>query len=579
MHKFKTIFKKITPIHLIFIAFILVTLWFQRHIFFDTYDVEYMHNYYSFSQWSIPLSSRIMGDSDLFAYSGYSLTNDFKPFGINPETPILAKLLFGNSIQLFGNQHYTSLAFLLMLILGMDLLAKKHFKFDTTKRIFLALFIFGSAEIQEQIKLTLLDLPQVTLFVWHLIFLFQIKNNSSKKLLHISLAGLLLGLMTATKFGLYTPFIILTNTWYLYKNKQLSLLPVLLASTVLGYILPYFPIIFTDGIVNFIQAQKWIVNFYLNSEVVAPIGMILITSFTGLYKGWGGPNWENIRTWNGEWALGILTLFLYLGTWIKTRKTTNSELATILLSLAVILLILLKIPFWPRYLIFFIPFFWLLIVNLVQDKKILFLLLVFPLITTSQLIVRSQIRPTGHLEHFNKGAYEELYNYFSYDYKNNTAREKFVVDSLHEYDSVQPYMIETEIESETLSKNGQELTQVVVVKLIGYSGEKTIKKQLLWKQEYSQWKIHNIETILEQKIHTDEIITTLCVNPVKVTDWGILYDSLSEYYGDLAVNFQKNVMQLVPRDYCIPVGEVLPEIQLPEFPTGIEVHPSTTIEN
>jgi hypothetical protein len=219
--------------------------------------------------------------------------------------------------------------------------------------------------------------------------------------------------MTATKFGLYTPVILLTSAIYLFKNKLIRLIPVIFVTTILGYIMPYVPIIISDGIINFINAQKWIVNFYLDSDVIAPIGMILVTSFTGMYKNWGSSTWETIKTWNGEWALGLLALFYYLADWIKSKKIANHELSLILLSLTGILLILLKIPFWPRYLIFFIPFFWLMILNLIKDQKFLFLLLVFPIISTSKLILFSYQPPDRHLDLYSLGAYEEIYQEFT----------------------------------------------------------------------------------------------------------------------------------------------------------------------
>ncbi|GIK83849.1 MAG: hypothetical protein BroJett025_04710 [Patescibacteria group bacterium] len=460
---------------LIAVLLLIVVTWFQRHIFFDTFDPKYAHDHYSMSQWAVPLSSRIMGDADLFTYSGYSLTQEFKPFSVNPETPVFAKLFFGYSAFLFGNQHLASPLFLLLLLLAMDNLAKSYFKFDTTKRIFLALFIFCSAEIQEQVKLTLLDLPQVALFAWHLVFLFKSARNNKNTFKNLAIAGMFLGFMTATKFGLYTPFIILADVWYLFKNKQLKLTPLLLISSITGYLLPYLPVLVSDGLISFLQAQKWTLNFYLSSDVIAPIGMLIITSFTGLNRGWVDTNWQTIFTWNGEWGLGIIALLITIKDWFKSKAPKNSELGAILVSLSLIFLLLLKIPFWPRYLIFFIPFFWLFVLNTIKEKRVLLLLLVFPLITTSKLVLQSYMPPTDYLAFVNSGAYEELYNYFSQHFKSEISREEFTAKSILEYEDLHPSSIETIIESETQTLKTTE--QIIILTLKSPFGEKIIRKK------------------------------------------------------------------------------------------------------
>lgn len=556
----------------ILLAFVLVTLWFQRHIFFETYDPEYMHDFYSFSQWSLPLSSRIMGDADLYTYSGYSLINDFKPFAINPETGVFAKLFFGVSAHLFGNQHFASPLFLLALLIAMDILAKTHFKFNTTKRAFLALFIFCSAEIQEQIKLTLLDLPHVALFAWHLVFLFNTTHSANRKRLTIAIAGLLLGLMTATKFGVYIPLILLADSWYLYENKRLKQSALLVISLIFGYCLPYAPTIFSDGIPAFLSAQKWIINFYLSSDVVAPFGMLLISAFTGLYKGWVGTTWEHLFTWNGEWAVGILAVLFSIREWFTSKSERSTELGTILLTLLGVMTLLLKIPFWPRYFIFLIPFFWLVVLKYCKEYKILILLLVFPLISTIKMGIQSTMLPVEYLSHYNLGAYEELYNYFSTELKTEITRAEFVEQSMAEYENLQPNAIETEIIDETVFQDKSE--QILALTLNSPFGEKVIEKQILWIKEHGTWKINHIENISQKKQFITTELEIICVNPVKVQDWGKIYATLNDFYQTTTVDYRSRVMKLVPRDYCIPVGEVAntPQAQQYEFPVGFEKH-------
>lgn len=542
-------------IKLLAVLLFVVTLWFQRHIFFDSYDATYMHEFYSMSQWALPLSSRIMGDASLYAYSGYELLNNaFKPFGINPETPILAKLMFGASTTISNNPHYASVLFLLLLLIGIDQIAKHHFDFSKNKRILLAIFVFCSAEIQEQIVHTLLDLPQVALFVWHLVFLFKFKESQQRTHKNGLLAGLFLGFMTAAKFGLYTPFILLIDAWYLYKNTAKKFIPTVLIFTVFGYILPYLPVIITEGPIQFLKAQKWIYNFYTSSGVIAPKYMILITSFTGLNKGWTNNEWNTIYSWNGEWALGIIALFTYVYGYITNKIEKNKELFYILSIISIVFLILLKIPFWPRYMIFFVPFFWLLILNYITEKKFLLLLLVFPLISTSKLALRSYMPPKEYLSNWNVGGYAEVYNYTSNSYKKNTTREEFVIQNFEEFENIHPHTISTEIIKET--EQNSVLTQEMLVTLSGFSGTKEITKELTWIRENAQWKINEIHNIDQDAVYNPEAKQQLCVNPTKVQDWSAVYASIGTYYDIATVQAKEKVMQLVPRDYCIPVGEI-----------------------
>jgi hypothetical protein len=73
----------------------------------------------------------------------------------------------------------------------------------------------------------------------------------------------------------------------------------------------------------------------------------------------------------------------------------------------------------------------------------------------------------------------------------------------------------------------------------------------------------------------------LCVNPVNVADWGHIYAFLSELYMTSTVAMQKQVMQLVPRDYCMPVGELIDKnkndepiiLQPDKIPVGLEILP------
>lgn len=558
---------KSTIIFAISILLIVVTLWFQRYLFFNKYDHEYMHDYYSFSQWALPQSSRIMGDGALFAYSGYSLTKEYKPFSINPETPIFAKLFFGYSAKLFGNQQLAQALFMLLLLWGLDLLVKNNFKFSKNKRILLSLLVFTSAELQLQFVSTTLDLPQVMLFVWHLVFLFSLNKEKNKNLFNLIIAGLLLGFMSATKPALYVPFILLADTWYLYKNKLIKTSLIIYFMTGIGYLLPYLPVIISDGVSSFITAQKWVVKFYLSSDVIAPMGMVLSSIFTGMYKGWAPAEWRFLKTWNGDWAIGFISFAIYLYNWARTKKIKDTKLGTILITLFFVILVLIKLPFWPRYLIFLIPFFWILVLNYIKKEKYLFLLFIFPIISTTRLVYSSYQTPELITQYIQTANHEELYNYLSKAYKSKLTRKELVKKEIESYIDVRPNIADVKLLSE--EKNIYTLKQIYEVRYSSLFGFSTVIKELQFNRENGQWKINSISNNRKDISLNEDNVNAICINPTKVSKWDDIYNSISDYYGLGATDIMQIAMSFTPRDYCIPILQINEENV--EFPKGIEI--------
>lgn len=90
---------------IIFVQFLQI-LYFKRSFFLINYDVSYWKDRLEHSQWTLPLSKRIIGDDGLFSYGGYTLAIGASPDGLNTETAPLGRYLIEFSILLFKSPAY-----------------------------------------------------------------------------------------------------------------------------------------------------------------------------------------------------------------------------------------------------------------------------------------------------------------------------------------------------------------------------------------------------------------------------------------------------------------------------------------
>lgn len=527
-------------------------------IFFVKVDVKYLEDLYSFSQWSVPLSSRIMGDAYLYQHSGIELLKNFEPFSINPETPVFGKLLLGLSIKYTQNPYYFSLLFLLILLITLNYLAKHFFNLNKIKRIILLLLVGTSPIVLIQISDPVMDLPQASLFLVHLYFLFLSSTTKKKNINLVAclLSGLFLGLMTATKIAVYLPFIYLIDTWYLWKKKRIFSAIEIIVASIMTYILLYSPYILKYGVIEWLKTQLWVINFYRNSDVSATPGMVIITAFTGFYKGWWGEGWSRVSLWTGSWGLGVYAVFsqaknLYL------KKISLADEQKYLVFIAISLLIFLSfIPFWPRYFVFFIPLFWLIIISWIKNPKFFLLLLVVPLINIVVIAKNNlQFEPTNFYNLWEKASFKDMYENFSIDYKGKTTREDWHQQNQQEIENIngQTVMLKFSKPTKTglFNKN-----QTVILKIIGPKYSTLTEYELGWVLEHAQWKLNSIQKIKTSISHdyTKELPGFICVNPTKVETYSEVHEQLAYFLKITQQEANDKIMSFSPRDYCIPIG-------------------------
>lgn len=359
------------------ILIIALSLWGYRWIFNYRFSYTYMRDWYDHSQWQIPISPRIMGDAELYQLSAYHLIKGDNPFNLNPETPPAGKYVYGAAILLTNNPYIAALFFYvtsLILFFALTTLV-----FEEPKKRHIATFLFAlSPTFFSQIGQIGLDMTQVMFLLLHVIFLFVLtksKLHTVWRVFFAVISGIALGLFTASKVGVFSPIIFVMGAWYLWQNKQLRDAVIIAVSTPIAYMgayLPYF--LLGHNIIDWLKAQKWILNFYLSSKIESIPFMALLTTLSGVFMGW----WDSIvyvREWTVLWPVSVaLLIFFILQRYWKNKKMSLEWKYFFFLSLGLFVLNCF-IPFWPRYFMMILPFCILLVTQFFEKKKEKWLLL------------------------------------------------------------------------------------------------------------------------------------------------------------------------------------------------------------
>ena len=339
-------------------------------------DLVALENYYYASQWFTPGSRVIMSDNELYQWAGYQIFKGVPLFSINPEVPPLGKYFYGASIFLTGNPYWPSL-FLFVLSVLVFYFWAKIFLQNQAKAKWATLFLAFSPLFYGEIARSMLDLPQLFFFLAHVLFLHLslnpclagrqaspiLRRGKFRVEMTFVLSALALGYFAACKIALYLPLILLTDFYFLAKNKkywQIIFLPILV---ILAYASTYLAFFLQEkSLMLWLGNQKWMWEFYRISLVKPIYGMAAITLFTGFFKGWWAGGWILVKEYNLLWPLSLLAVIWGL---IKKKIKFSYEVSLFLGLLAVNLLI----PFWPRYLLLLLPLGILLLVKVWGEKK------------------------------------------------------------------------------------------------------------------------------------------------------------------------------------------------------------------
>lgn len=436
---------------LILLVYLGLIIYANRALYFSRFDASYWKDRFEHSQWKLPLSTRTIGDDGLYLYEGYQLIRGANPVDYNVEVPPLGKYLIGVSIHLFGNGYIYGLivttATIVVYFFLVSALVKNHF----LSVIATALLAFDPL-LMSQFNHTMLDSLQLLFLLLYFLALIHVsQQKSDTPTWWTVVAGVSLGLFSETKFPIFAPFLFIIATILIWKSqKQRTLIGIFIFTATVTYLLPYFWYFrLGQTLVDWLKVQKLIVHFYTSSYTPATFTNIFLPLFTGHIYNVFSKTWTTVSEWSISWPLiTILGTVTAIRLW--KQKIKELDYFPILVFLPVVVLIYAFIPFWNRYLLIVLPFFYLLAVMGMRtlSKKIqlivLSLLLVLNAIASMTILFPTpQSTAEQVIYSWSHGFFQDLYEELTVD-----ARTKMDRDQFHRFG--QQVYRDTEIEGVTI---------------------------------------------------------------------------------------------------------------------------------
>lgn len=349
---------------IILIAFFIPTLTILKNkkILFEKFDAKTYEKKYYQSQWIIPNSKNPISDIDLYAYAGYRYIKGENPILINPEVPPLGKYLIGFSILVFKNFRIINLFFCYLCLFLIFFLSYKLTKSLFQSSISILLTSLNTLFIDQIINAGQLEIFQL-FFLLTFLFVFN-EYLKNKKFFYLILLGITFGFFISIKFFFYFYliinfalilfFIIIKNQKkinFLFLSKTILIINIIALIT---YSLIYFQFfIKTDNPIKFFGMQKWILNFYSQSNIdkVKIFGSYLLLLFFNQWRYWS-KNYPLIsyKNWSLLWPMTfILGIYSFYYTFKKNFFSKNSLIPLIFSFFFMYNLFLLITPIYPRY--------------------------------------------------------------------------------------------------------------------------------------------------------------------------------------------------------------------------------------
>ncbi len=480
-----------------------------------------MNDLYDHSQWRVPDSIRTIGDDGNYEVAGYRLINGGKLYDVAPEVPPLGKYLIGISIKYFHNSSIYEIPFVIFSIIFFYLLTGFFFTNQNRRYLITILFALTPQIIANSYRATL-DLPQMCMLLAHVLFVFKALSANSRKsacLLAVA-AGISAGCFVSIKIGLFIIPILIADGYILHKNKKVILLAPILCAIPIVYFFTNLQFFIQGGsIAQWIAAQKWIINFYRNSNTGFVPFMVMLTMTTSLYKGWWNSGLESSPEWSIIMPTGLGIFIYQLYKKIKLQSKTDYFSNFLLLYLGLSLLLLSLITFWPRYLVLVVPFILLLAgKHLPQTKYIRPAIGIISLCVILQAINLLFPQPTELATNFQLNmqnrTYQEVYGMLDSKSQAQTNRDLFWRELLEVDKSLQSIGKKVAVNTPFVFpwQNFATLKNTIVHKtpLGELSHEKSIKLVRI----NNRWKVMwNWEIILPHYSPSDTIETKISEDP------------------------------------------------------------------
>ncbi len=434
----KKIFSKIV-FFLPFLFIFLFLIYHYRYVYLNPFDEKYSRDLFDHSQYRIPRSPRSISDELLYQVAGVDYLKTGNLFDINPEAPPLGKYLYGLSIKLFNNPQVISIFIFSLTFIFFFQIANLFFK--SKKLVFFTSILFLTEPlIYSQIGISMLDLPQLLFLLIHIYSFFKLvekENRIIKSVLFSALAGISLGGFISTKFGMFAAVIIAIELLLVSRKKRLIFnFFLIILFGIFTYFVVYLPFFLKGGsLIDFLKAQKWIINYWKTSYVSTIPGQIFIYFLIGFNKGWyEGAVWERIPEWTIFWPIYIILFLIQIRYIINlTIKFIRSQInfsviKELYINLIILILIFLMIPMpvFVRYLLLTLPFLILTTVKKISEVMkfnfyhyaifallfiIYFIQQIYYLNPSPKPIIKEIVRQ------WENSTYQDMYNYLSLDKK------------------------------------------------------------------------------------------------------------------------------------------------------------------
>lgn len=505
---------------LIFLIQVFLVFYFNRSYIINNYDVSYWKERFEHSQWSLPMSNRIIGDDGLFSYVGLRLAKGEDPSRLNPETQPVGKYLIGFSISIFKTPVYYSIILGFLTLLVYFLLAKKILKNDLSA-FTVSLILFLDPLFFSQFWKPWIDMPQLFFLLLNILLISFLNKKNNNNYLFSLLCGLSLGLFVQTKLPVLLPVILVLEFAFFFKNKFKKEFVLYIIGFLVGIFIPYLQyFLLGNSLIDFIKLQKYIWAFYQSSLLVTHFGAIWQSLILGDFPNISGSGFTRIIEWWFLWPLAFLVSLLCILK-LFTKKNKDLILKGIALFLLSELIIFALIPSYPRYLVIVIPFIYILSVYFIENylhfkyKNFIYVLISLIALLNSFLFLIPKPEPL--LANF----YHNFSNqYFQDIYEENILKKSISLDG-EEFKILSQKTLQNAsvraIEIKEKNKNVSLFSNSGTVKIeVTYKtqdlGHFTEEKTLELFKEDSLWRIKWNWNIILNEFKPEYIIKTTIIN-------------------------------------------------------------------
>ncbi len=333
-----------------------------------------MEQKYLNSQWVNPTSTAPLGDHGLYSWAGWAYIHGQNPILINSEMPPLGKYLIGIGLLLTAKPGLIGLFFSLTFLTSLFFLAR-HLIHHTHLALIPVALISLEPIFQGLLTHTMLDAIQLTFLCLAFLFLLHASKNSR----YFLLTSLMLGGVLSTKFYATGVLVITSIIFYYLITKQFRLLrhfslslPLAILVHLLSY-LRFFQLGYS--LPDYLGVQKYIFTFYLSGTTTVPVASYWLLVFANRWRVWWGPTWGQYYTlhtseWLPTWPLNALAALVSIFHFLRqtllrwTKKVIPQPTHLLTSWLIVYSLFLTAIGGWPHYLLLFLPFSSILLIQL-----------------------------------------------------------------------------------------------------------------------------------------------------------------------------------------------------------------------